>query len=92
MGQAAGLTEHRGAIRVEPPAGEACHAGRDSDWAPAHARDRERKRDGIPGRERVRSAASGGGIYAASGGSVTVTGTTVANNKKDNIVGSVTDG
>jgi hypothetical protein len=90
VGQAAGLTEHRGATRVEPPAGAAGHAGRDSDGVRAHARDRERKRGGIPGRERVRSAASGGGIYAAAGGSVTLTGTRVANNKKDNIVGTMT--
>jgi predicted outer membrane repeat protein len=38
------------------------------------------------------SATSGGGIYAVAGGSVTLTGTLVANNKKDNIVGTVTDG
>jgi predicted outer membrane repeat protein len=36
------------------------------------------------------SAASGGGIYAAPSGTVTLTGTRVANNKKDNIVGTVT--
>ena len=36
------------------------------------------------------SAASGGGIYAAAGGSVTLTATRVIHNKKDNIVGTVT--
>jgi Right handed beta helix region len=36
------------------------------------------------------SAASGGGIYAAAGGSVTLTGTQVIHNKNDNIVGTVT--
>jgi predicted outer membrane repeat protein len=36
------------------------------------------------------SAASGGGIYAAAGGSVTLAGTRVIHNKKDNIVGTVT--
>ena len=36
------------------------------------------------------SAASGGGIYASAGGTVTLTGTRVANNKKDNIIGTVT--
>jgi hypothetical protein len=36
------------------------------------------------------SAASGGGIDAAAGGSVTLTGTLVSHNKKDNIVGTVT--
>jgi hypothetical protein len=36
------------------------------------------------------SAASGGGIDAAAGGSVTLTGTLVTHNKKDNIVGTVT--
>ncbi len=36
------------------------------------------------------SAASGGGIYAAAGGSVTLAGTQVVHNKKDNIVGTVT--
>ena len=81
--------EHRGATRVEPPAGAVCHAGRDFDKVCARARDRERKRGGIPGRVRVRSAASGGGIYAAAGGSVTLAGTRVANNKKDNIVGTI---
>jgi Right handed beta helix region len=36
------------------------------------------------------SSASGGGIYAAAGGSVTLTGSLVIFNKKDNIVGTVT--
>jgi fibronectin-binding autotransporter adhesin len=36
------------------------------------------------------TAASGGGIYAAAGGSVTLTGTRVIGNEKDNIVGTVT--
>ena len=36
------------------------------------------------------SAASGGGIYAAAGGTVTLTGTLVIHNKNGNIVGTVT--
>ena len=37
------------------------------------------------------SAASGGGIYAVPGGTVTLTGTQVIHNKKNDIVGTVTE-